>query len=303
MKLPLFNTFRRGNCTCLPKYNLNTYLGRCAHQCVYCYATKFPTFNGPPRPRLKLLEQIENMVAHSKEKMPVMLSDCTDPYQPLEIEYEVTRKCIQTLVRHEFPLLIVTKSDLLTRDVYLFKQTLTVVSMTITTLKEDISSLFEPQAPSPERRLGALQKIIKEGIPATVRVDPIIPGVNDDAGEFEKLVSVLADMGVRQVTVATVKPVRGFFSALKQMDLKVYEKLVRLFADGKWIAGYKYLSETKRREIVGKLRPIVLKHGLEFACCREGFPSLNTTLCDGTAYCRSKLLNGFFRSDWEKIYK
>lgn len=294
MKLPLFNTFRRGNCTCLPKYNLNTYLGRCAHQCVYCYATKFPTFNGPPHPRLKLLEQIETMATHTKEKLPVMLSDCTDPYQPLEKNCEVTRKCIQTLVKHRFPLLIVTKSNLVSRDVYLFKQTPTVVSMTITTLREDISSLFEPHAAPPERRLDALQKIIDEEIPATVRVDPIIPKVNDDVEEFEKLVSLLADIGVKQVTVATVKPVRGFFTTLKQMNLKIYESMVEMFSDGKWIAGYKYLNEEKRRKIVEKLRPIVLKHGLEFACCREGFPRLNTSLCDGTAYCRSRLLNGFF---------
>jgi len=234
------------------------------------------------------------MAAHTKEKLPVMLSDCTDPYQPLEKEYEITRRCVQTLVKHQFPLLIVTKSNLVLRDIHLFKQTPTVVSMTITTLREEVSNLFEPHAPSPEQRISALQKIVDQGIPATARIDPIIPSVNDNPEDFEKLVSLLADIGVKQVTIATVKPVKGFFSALKQIDSKIYENLMRLFAGGIWIAGYKYLEAEKRQAIVEKLRPIVLKHGLEFACCREGFPQLNTTICDGTAYCRDKTLNKFF---------
>ena len=113
---------------------------------------------------------------------------------------------------------------------------------------------------------------------------------------FEKLVSTLADVGVRQVTIATVKPVRGFFPALKKTRPEAYEKMVKLYADGRWIAGYKYLREEKRRRNFERLRPIVLKHHLDFASCREGFSQLNTSLCDGTAYCRS-LLNAYFENE------
>jgi len=163
MKLPLFNAPRAGFCTCLPKYNLNTYLGRCAHKCVYCYAVKFPSFVGPTRPRLKLLEQIESMARNTKQKLPVMMSDCTDPYQPLEREHKITRRCAEVLARHGFPLLIVTKSDMVVRDIDIFKQTQTVVAVTVTTQHEDIVSLIEPYAPPPERRLSALQKIVDSG--------------------------------------------------------------------------------------------------------------------------------------------
>jgi len=293
MKLSLFNSTVKGFCTCLPKYNLNPYLGRCAHQCIYCYATKFPSFVGSPRPRLKLLDQIENMAKNTRLKLPVMISDCTDPYQPLEREYGLTRKCIQALSKYDFPLLIVTKSDLVLRDMDIFKKTKTVVSMTVTTLAEDIAKIVEPYAPSPNRRISALKKIAENGISTVVRIDPIIPTINDNEKDFEKLVSTLADAGVRQVTIATVKPVRGFFSSLRQTWLEVYERLNSIYSDGKWTLGYKYLHEEKRLKILERLRPIVLKHGLHFASCREGLQQYNTTLCDGSAYCRESLSQYF----------
>jgi len=291
MKLPTFNAPRLAYCTCPPKYNINTYLGKCPHKCVYCYAVKFPSFIGPPTPRLKILDQIENMAKSTKPKFPVMMSDCTDPYQPLEKQHKVTRKCAEALAKHHFPLLIVTKSNLVTRDLAIFKQAPTVVSITITTLREDIAAFTEPHAPSPEKRITALQKTFEQEITAVARIDPIIPTINDNEREFEKLVSTLADVGVKQVTIATMKPVRGFFSKIKQINPKICEKLVKAYADGKWIAGYKYLRKEKRWKIIEKLRPIMLKHGLDFTSCREGLPQLNVTVCDGTAYCRSTLDN------------
>jgi DNA repair photolyase len=229
------------------------------------------------------------MAKNTKHKLPVMMSDCTDPYQPLEAEHKITRKCAEVLAKHGFPLLIVTKSDMVTRDIDVFKRTSTVVAMTVTTSREDVAKLIEPFAPPPEKRLSALQKIVDEGVIAVARIDPILPTVNDGEKDFESLVSTLADMGVKQVTVATMKHVRGFFSTLKQTDPKICERLAKEYADGNWAVGYKYLPVEKRRKIIETLRPIVLKHGLAFASCREGFSEYNTILCDGTAYCRNLL--------------
>jgi DNA repair photolyase len=233
------------------------------------------------------------MAKNTKLKLPVMMSDATDPYQPLEREHKITRRCAQVLANHGFPLLVVTKSDLVVRDLDIFRQTQTVVAVTITTPHEDIASLIEPFAPPPERRLSALQKIVDSGLTAVARIDPILPTVNDDEKDFEKLVSTLADIGVKQITVATMKPVKGFFSTLKMTRPRLYETLTKLYADGNWVVGYKYLPRERRKNIIEKVRPIVLKHGLSFASCREGFPQLNTTYCDGTAYCRN-LLETYF---------
>jgi DNA repair photolyase len=233
------------------------------------------------------------MVRNTKLRLPVMMSDCTDPYQPLEKECKITRRCAEILAKHGFPLLIVTKSDVVVRDIDIFKRTPTVVAITITTPREDIASLIEPYAPPPERRLSALQKAVDSGLVAVARIDPILPTINDDENDFEKLVSSLASIGVKQITVATMKPVRGFFSALKEIRPHLYERLSKLYADGSWVVGYKYLPRETRRKILEKFRPIVLKYGLGFASCREGFSQLNTTFCDGTAFCRD-LLETYF---------
>jgi DNA repair photolyase len=218
-----------------------------------------------------------------------MISDCTDPYQPLENDYQITRKCIETLAKHGFSLLMVTKSDTVVRDIDVFRRTPAVVAVTITTPREEIAHLIEPYAPSPEKRLSTLQKLVESGVPAVSRIDPILPGLNDDLKDFETLVSSLASVGVGQVTVSTMKLVRGAFHEMKQTNPQVWRKLIGEYADGVWLAGYKYLHVEKRRKILQTLRPIVLKNGLEFGSCREGFPELNTGLCDGSDYCRRSL--------------
>jgi DNA repair photolyase len=295
MQLSRFNTSAKGFCTCPPKYALNTYLGRCGHDCIYCYAAKFPVFNSPPKPRTELVGIIEQMARDTKPKLPVMISDCTDPYQPLEIEHRITRKCVQTLSECGFPLLIVTKSDLVTRDIDSFQRTSTVVSMTVTTPDEAIAKQIEPNAPTPEKRVSALQKILASGIHAHARIDPIIPYVNDNSEHFEALVSTLAAVGIKQITISTLKPVRGFFAKVKQTLPEKHEKIVEAYEDARWITGYKYLSTEKRLAIIRRLRPIVLKYGLKFATCRENLPEYNTTTCDGTLYRRNAQLTQYTR--------
>ena len=207
----------------------------------------------------------------------------------LEAEHKITRKCIEVLARHGFPLLIVTKSDLVVKDVDVFKLTPTVVSITVTTPRDDIAQLIEPYAPLPEKRLSALQRIVEEGVTAVARIDPILSSINDDEKDIERLVSMLADIGVKQVTIATMKHVRGFLLKLRQIDSEAYNRLTKEYADGTWAVGYKYMPELKRKKIIETLRSIVLKHGLAFASCREGFPEYNTAFCDGKSYCRSSL--------------
>jgi len=292
MRLPSFNVVKSGFCTCLPKYNVNPYLGRCAHHCIYCYAIKFPSFRGPVVPRLRLREEIVKMAEGTKTKMPVMLSDTTDPYQPLEKRYLITRRCLEILVEHGFPLLIVTKSDLVTRDIDILKQTRAVVSMTITTPHDDVAKTVEPHASPPDARFSALQEVADGGIPTVVRIDPIIPTLNSDSKDLEAIVSRAADIGVKQITASTMKIVRGLLASLKATNPELSERLASIYSNGEWISGYKYLKREERFEILSKLRATVLKNGLEFATCREGFPQLNTTICDGTAYCR-ELLSGF----------
>lgn len=294
-RLPVFNSSRSALCTCPPKYNINPYLGRCSHNCLYCYAIKFPSFTGPIIPRLKLKEEILEMARGTGMRLPVMLSDSTDPYQPLEKEYELTRACLETLSKYEFPLLIVTKSDLVVRDIDIFKKTPTVISITITTCRDDISALIEPNAPKPHARFTALKKIADENIPTVIRIDPIIPTVNSDLSDLKQIVSKASKIGVKQITASTMKMVRGLPEVMRSINPHLYSRLAKIYSGGEWIGGYKYLNRDLRLGILKALRSIVQEYGLEFATCREGFQELNTTICDGTAYCR-RTLDGLLKS-------
>jgi len=224
MKLPSFNVVKSAFCTCPPKYNINPYLGRCAYRCIYCYAVKFPSFRGPTVPRLRLKEDIARMAENTHQRLPVMFSDATDPYQPMERKYEITRRCLEVLADKGFPLLIVTKSDLVTRDIDVFKKTRTVVSMTITTPRREVAEIIEPYAPSFKARLSALKRIADEGIPTVVRIDPVIPTVNLNDEDLEAIISESAEIGVKQITVSTLKPVKGFFRALKKKHPRLLSK-------------------------------------------------------------------------------
>ncbi len=218
-----------------------------------------------------------------------MLSDSTDPYQPLEKEYEITRRCLEVLADYGFPLLIVTKSDLVVRDIDIFKKTPTVVSMTITTNRDDISALIEPNAPKPDARFSALKKVSDEGIPTVVRVDPIIPTINSDGQDLESIISRASKIGVKQITASTMKAVKGLLPAIKRVNPALSWRLAKIYSDGEWIGGYKYLNKDLRLSILENLKTLAHKYGLEFATCREGFPQLNTAICDGTSYCRGSL--------------
>jgi len=229
------------------------------------------------------------MAENTEMHLPVMFSDATDPYQPMERKYEITRRCLEVLANRKFPLLIVTKSNLVTRDIDIFKRTRTVVSMTITTPRREIARMIEPYAPPPQSRFSALKEIADEGIPTVVRIDPLIPGVNMDESDLETIISKSAEIGVKQITASTLKPVVGFFSALKKRHPELFERINEAYRDGEWISGYKYLNREIRFKILKKIREKVTRYRLDFAACREGFPELNTNICDGSAYCRNTL--------------
>lgn len=301
MTLSRFNSPKGSFCTCLPKYSLNPYIGRCGHECIYCYSVKFPSFRGDAQPKLTLIEHIEHMAKNTKFKLPVMISPATDPYQPLESKFMVTRMCVEVLSKYEFPLLILTKSPLVTRDIEILKTTKAVVAMTVTTQFDKKAKVIEPKAPAPSERVKALKKLSDEDIFVVARIDPIIPTFNDDEIELKRLVNLLVSAGVRHITVSTLKLVRGSISNIRQINPELYSQLWPLYKSGSWIRGYRYLPAELRSTIISRVRDIVVDSGITFGSCREGFPDLNTSLCDGSAYCRglrlsygsSKELEGF----------
>jgi DNA repair photolyase len=210
----------------------------------------------------------------------VSISNSSDAYPNLEAKTELTRQCIQVLSEYDCKIQIVTKSDLVARDIDLLKKVSSTVALTITTDDDDIAKIIEPHAPAPSERTKTAEKLVHNGIPVTVRIDPIIPFVNDCP---EKLVKKLAFLGVRHITSSTYKVRPDNWKRFSKAMPQVSEKLEPLyFQNGERIADYLYLSRELRLRLLEKVRSLTEESGMRFGTCREGLGKLNTATCDGS---------------------
>jgi len=166
------------------------------------------------------------------------------------------------------------------RDVDLLAKVPSSVAVTITTENDQLAKILEPNAPSSSQRLQAVQDLIRKDIPVSVRVDPIIPFVNDDPS---KLIKQIAAIGVKHVTTSTYKPKPDNWRRLSQALPAVAEKLEPLyFKRGERIGGNILLSRELRLKLLSKVRDAALSNGMKFGVCREGLPQLDTATCDGS---------------------
>lgn len=165
-------------------YCLNPYTG-CELNCVYCYARLFMKRYSAHREawgefvdvKVNAPEVLRRQLDRAVQKGTVWISSVCDPYQPLEANYEITRRCLVELLRRQFPVNIQTKSTLVLRDLDLLQQfEEREVGLTVTTVDQKVASLFEPGASPVEERLGALEKIHALGIKTFAFIGPILPG-------------------------------------------------------------------------------------------------------------------------------
>ena len=172
--------------------SINPYQG-CEHGCIYCYARpthayldlspglEFETkLFAKPDARALLRAELGKPGYRCD---PIALGSNTDPYQPIEREWKVTRSILEVLAEHEHPFSIVTKSALVERDIDLIApmaaKNMARVYFSVTTLDRDLARMLEPRAAAPERRLAAMRALHDAGIPVGVLVAPVIPQLND----------------------------------------------------------------------------------------------------------------------------
>ncbi|MEM2879573.1 MAG: radical SAM protein [Candidatus Bathyarchaeia archaeon] len=162
-------------------YVVNPYVG-CEHGCTYCYARYVKRFTGHTEPWGKFVDVKINAPTllqretRSKKVGRVWVSGLCDPYQPLEGRYNLTRKCLEILLKKGWPVTIQTKSTLVLRDIDLLKGHGNVeVCLTITTADEGIRQIFEPKAPSIKERLETLEKLHLAGVKTCVMIAPLLP--------------------------------------------------------------------------------------------------------------------------------
>lgn len=279
MILRPFDPWKSELCTCPAKLSLNPYTG-CPHGCLYCYASSYiPRFSSC-RPKTDLLRRLHREAAKISPGQIAALSNSSDPYPPMEEELGLTRGCLRILKERGFRVQIVTKSDLVTRDIDLLAGMRAVVAITVTTIDESLSRRLEPGAPSPHRRLSAIEALTEAEIPVSARIDPLIPGINDSG--VEDLVSSLSSAGARHIISSTYKARPDSMKRIISAFPEEAEALKALFSPGERISGSRYLPEKIRRKILDNVRAHASKAGITFSTCREGFAFEEGISCDGS---------------------
>lgn len=188
--------------------SLNAYRG-CEHGCIYCYARPSHAYlNLSPgldfetklfaKPDAAKLLRAE-LAKPSYQCSPIALGSNTDPYQPIEREWKITRQILEVLAEHKHPVSIVTKSALIERDLDLLTQLardhLVQVFISVTTLDAELARNMEPRAASPRRRLQAIQTLNEAGVPCGVMVAPVIPFLTDS--ELKHVLQAAHEHGAR----------------------------------------------------------------------------------------------------------
>ena len=189
-------------------YAVNPYVG-CGHACVYCYATFMRRFLGISDEWGDFVG-IKVNAAHvlareARRKTPGVVSFGTvcDPYQDVERDYGISRKCLSVFVDVEgFDVGVLTKSDLVVRDVDVLERIGRVdVGFTVTTLDPGVAAALEPAAPSPARRVAAMRALSAQGISVWGFLGPVLPGLPDSDEELGAVLEALSEAGASHVLV------------------------------------------------------------------------------------------------------
>jgi DNA repair photolyase len=201
-------------------YAVNPYTG-CQHNCVYCYAVFMRKYGGHSEPWGEFVDVKINaptvLQKQSKGKSGrVLFSSVTDPYQPVEKSYEITRKCLQQLQNKPFFISVLTKSALVTRDIDILQKISCEVGFTFTTLKEDIKKKFEPNSSSVKQRLRALQKLKENNISTYAFFGPILPVLADSQEDITEMFAALDGL-VEYVIVDKMNMYNAAWNKLKNL--------------------------------------------------------------------------------------
>jgi DNA repair photolyase len=243
-------------------YAINPYVG-CSHGCVYCYATFMKRFTGHKEEwgtfvdvRVNAAEVLARQMKRAKPGN-ISIGTVTDPYQPLEKKYQITRACLEVLTACDFPISILTKSDLVLRDLDLLHRLHDVdVGFTITTLNEEVRRVFEPRSSPAMARLAALSKLAEAGIKTWAFCGPLLPFLSDGEEQMDALFGELARAGVSYIHVDSMKLSGSIGGKVRRVLERHYPDLVE---------GYRHVATNRHpyhEALMARARMLAEKHGL-----------------------------------------
>ncbi len=190
------------------RWSLNPYMG-CAHRCAFCYVRGFERRADRPsderygtnvRVKVNVVEVLHGELARRGWRRElVAIGAATDPYQPAEGRYRLTRGCIRALGAAQTPFSIITRGPLIVRDVDVLSEAAVradvMVSVSIATLDESISSRLEPGVAPPRQRLRAIRTLADAGISAGVALAPVLPGLTDAPRDMAAVLDAAREAG------------------------------------------------------------------------------------------------------------
>jgi DNA repair photolyase len=183
------------------KYNMNLYRG-CQHQCIYCDSRsecyQIENFNRDILVKANAIELLRKELASKRVKGMIGTGSMNDPYMPVEKRYNLTGRALEVIAEFGFPVHILTKSDLVLKDLDTLRaisQIHAVVSFTITTADDNLARKIEPGAPSPSARFEAMSILAQNGIHTGALLMPVLPFIEDNAENIASVVEKTATHG------------------------------------------------------------------------------------------------------------
>jgi DNA repair photolyase len=211
------------------QYNMNLYRG-CSHQCIYCDSRsdcyQIENF-ADTLVKINALELLSRELAGKRVKGTIGTGSMNDPYAPVERKYQLTRGALEIIAQHGFPVHVLTKSDLVTRDADLLlaiqKRTFALVSFTITTFDDVLGKKVEPGAPLVSERFAAMKFLADQGVRVGVSLMPVLPFIEDNWENIRQIVLLSKENGAGHILAAF-----GMTQRKGQQEY-YYQKLDELF--------------------------------------------------------------------------
>lgn len=251
------------------RWSLNPYMG-CAHRCAFCYVRGFERRADRPsdqrygtniRVKVNVVEVLRAELARrSWRRETVAVGAATDPYQPAEGRYRLTRGCIEALGAARTPLDLITRGPLVVRDVDVLadaaRRAPVRVSVSVATLDEGLASTLEPGVAPPRQRLRAIRMLSQAGIAAGVALAPVLPGLTDAPAQLAAVLRAAREAGATHAwsNVLNLRPGtrEHFLSVLDAAWPEERERYERLYPAG----GAGYLAPVAARPIQRRLEAV-----------------------------------------------
>ncbi|MDR1722125.1 MAG: radical SAM protein [Methanobrevibacter sp.] len=264
-------------------YTLNPYMG-CQFDCSYCYINGSKYANNTNEYYIKvnayqlLKTQLKNKLK-KEERGVIMVGSASDPYMPIEEELFLTRDILKLIERYKFAVHIITKSDLILRDIDILKKIRqsailpndikderlkTIISFSFSTVDDEIANIFEINAPKPSKRLRAIKKLKKQGFLVGVSLMPLLPFISDTEEALNEMMKSFKDAGVDYTLPGGLtlfgnenEGSKGcYYKKLKEFYPEHLEKTKELFVNND------YPKESYFKEINERVRKIANEYGI-----------------------------------------